>query len=71
MLDGGRIVTGRGHAAQVGRCLAVSEYLPWMHWKGNWIKRGHSYCRYADDCKYLRRQSSGGGPDARLGTGLD
>src|SRR6266851_8929923 len=34
-------------------------------------RRKHSYCRYADDCNYLCRQSGGGGTYAGLGAGLD
>lgn len=36
-------------------------------------RRGHTFCRYADDCapQHLRRQSGGGGADAGVGSGLD
>ena len=34
-------------------------------------ERGHSYCRYADDCNILREQSGSGGTDAGLDSGLD
>ena len=60
MMEEGWYRPGRKGRRKAGRSRRCCPTSCWMIWTRNWRKRGHAFCRYADDCNiYVRSRRAG------------